>query len=354
MSNDEQSLKALVGEAIALEAAGKLEPSLLKWKQIRALEDSPDALVEHVRLAGRLNRWEEAEQEAIAGTQRDSANGQARLAGLYLVLSSILLKMNTADGRGEHLEHVRSYCRKALMAKELAEAYFYIGVTYMRSRDEDKLAEQNLRRALELDPSYDEAMYNLAEVIRCSCSEPAPREAVELYRKSLEIDPDYAAPYRGLAYVSYDANQFEQAEDQARRALKLDANDWAAHTILGRILKRKKKFRAARAELQRGAELGARWYEAQAALASFYDDHGSLEEAAEAYRKCLALEPENAWANRRYGAVLADLGKTVQATIFFKRALALDPQDERSESYLDRLSKKHPHRQVRTPGRRRG
>jgi tetratricopeptide (TPR) repeat protein len=272
MSSDEQSLKALVEEAIALEAAGKLEPSLRKWEQIRALEDSPEALVEHVRLAGRLNRWEEAEQAAIVGTQKDSANGQARLAGLYLVLISILLGLNKADGREEHLEHARAYCRKALMAKELAEAYFYIGVTYMRTRDDDKLAEQNLRRALELDPSYDEAMYNLAEVIRCSCSEPAPREAVELYRKSLEIDPHYAAAHRGLAYVSYDANQFEQAEDQARRALKLDANDWAAHTILGRILKRKKKFRAAKAELQRGAELGARWYDAQAALASFYDD----------------------------------------------------------------------------------
>src|ERR1700681_2514463 len=196
MSSDEQSLKALVEEAIALEAAGKLEPSLRKWEQIRALEDSPEALVEHVRLAGRLNRWEEAEQAAIVGTQKDSANGQARLAGLYLVLISILLGLNKADGREEHLEHARAYCRKALMAKELAEAYFYIGVTYMRTRDDDKLAEQNLRRALELDPSYDEAMYNLAEVIRCSCPEPAPREAVELYRKSLEIDPHYPAAHQ--------------------------------------------------------------------------------------------------------------------------------------------------------------
>ncbi|HKC01069.1 MAG TPA: tetratricopeptide repeat protein [Terriglobales bacterium] len=351
MSKDEQSLKALAGEAIALEAAGKLELSLRKWKQIRALEDSPDALVKHVRLAGRLNRWEEAEREAITGTQKDSANGQARLAGLYLVLCSILLNLNSEDGREEHLEPARSYCRKALRAKELAEAYLYIGVTYMRTGD-DRLAEQNLRRALELDPLYDEAMYNLAEVIRCSC-EPAPREAVELYRKSLEIDPHYAAAYRGLAFVSYDAKQFEAAEEHARRALKLDANDWAAHTILGRILKRKKKFKAAKVELERGAELGARQYDAQAALASFYEDSGSLRDAAEAYRKCLALDPEDAWANRRYGAVLADLGKTVQARVFFKRALALDPHDEKSKIYLDKLSK-HPHREARTPRRRRG
>jgi Tfp pilus assembly protein PilF len=353
MSSDKQFLNSLAEEARALEDAGKLEESLGKWKQIRAREDSPEAVLEHVRLAGRLNRWEEAEQAAVAGTQKDLANGQGRLAGLYLVLGSIQLDLNKEDGREEHLEHARSYFRKSLMTKELAEAYCFIGATYMRTSD-DKLAEQNLRRALELDPSFDEAMYNLAEVIRCSCSEAAPREAVELYRKSLEIDPDYADAYRGLAFVFYKATQFEAAEDHARRALKLDANDWAAHTILGRILKRKKKFRAAKAELERGAELGARRYDAQSALASFYDQHGSLREAAEAYRKCLALEPENIWANRRYGAVLADMGKTIEARVFFKRALALDPQDEKSKGYLDKLSQKHPHRQVRTPRRRRG
>src|SRR5258708_21463798 len=98
MSKDEPSLKALVGEAIALEAAGKLELSLRKWKQIRALEDSPDALVKHVRLAGRLNRWEEAEREAITGTQKDSANGHARLARLCFVFFSLLPHLNPQPG----------------------------------------------------------------------------------------------------------------------------------------------------------------------------------------------------------------------------------------------------------------
>ena len=44
------------------------------------------------------------------------------------------------------------------------------------------LAEQSLRRALELNPSDDEPMYNLAEVIRVSRRQPASEEAVELYR----------------------------------------------------------------------------------------------------------------------------------------------------------------------------
>ena len=116
----------------------------------------------------------------------------------------------------------------------------------------------------------------------------------------------------------------------------------------------KQKFKAAQEELERGAELGMGSFDAQWPLASFYENRGNLHEVAEAYRKCLALEPEDVWANRRYGAVLADLGETVQARAFFERALALGPLNEKSKDYLDKLSTLRPYRQLRkrrTPGR---
>ena len=55
----------------------------------------------------------------------------------------------------------------------------------LHAHGDHTLAEQNLRKALELEPTYEEAMYNLAELLR----ESAPDEAVALYRKGLEIDP---------------------------------------------------------------------------------------------------------------------------------------------------------------------
>jgi tetratricopeptide (TPR) repeat protein len=342
MVSSKESLKSLIDEAFALEEARTLEAALRKWKEIRAVGDTPSAALHHGHLANKLKLWDEAEGAALAGVQLDPANRKGKLAWLYCLVGQTQLERNRADGGKENLARAQDYFCKAIEVEERPEFYVYLGVTYMRT-GENSLAEQNLRKALKLDPSYDEAMYNLAEMLRPS----APDEAVKLYRKSLEIDPNYAAAYRGLAFVFYDTEQFEEAEDYAQRALKLDRGDWAAHTILGRILRRKKNFKAAKAELQRGAEFGMQWYEAQAALASFYDDRGNFHEAAEAYRKCLALEPDNVWANRRYGAVLADMGGAAQARVFFKRALALDPQDEKSKAYLDKLSRLYPHRQLR-------
>jgi tetratricopeptide (TPR) repeat protein len=207
-------------------------------------------------------------------------------------------------------------------------------------------AERCLRKALEIEPSNSEAMYNLAEVIRCSREEPAPVEAVELYRKSLAIHPDYAESYRGLALVFFDSKQFEEAEEYARRALKLETTDWAAHTLLGELLVRRGKLKAARKELQRGAELAPFIWEAQSRLASFYEDHGSLSETLQAFRTCLDLDPDNAWANRRYGATLACMGRGIEARVFLKRALALDPADQFAPEYLRKLERSHAHRRV--------
>jgi tetratricopeptide (TPR) repeat protein len=342
MSSNEKSVESSIEEANALEEAGKLEESLRKWKEIRATKDTPGTALRHGRVAKELKLWDEAEQAGLAGLQLITGNRQGSLAWLYNLLGDTLLERHRSEGGKKNLERAEDYFRKALEVEQRPEFHVFLGATYMRM-GESALAEQSLREALKLDPAFDEAMYNLAEVLRDS----APDEAEELYRKSLEIDPNYAEAYRGLAFVFYDAKQFEKAEDHARRALKLNPGDWAAHTILGRIFKRKRNFKAAKAELQRGAELGVRWYEAQAALASFYDGRGKLYDAAEAYRKCLDLEPDSVWANRRYGAVLAEMGKAVQARVYFKRALALDPHDENSKAYLDDLSRLYPHRQVR-------
>jgi Tfp pilus assembly protein PilF len=57
------------------------------------------------------------------------------------------------------------------------------------------------------------------------------------------IDPHYAQAHRGLAYIFFASQQFDEAERYARLALKFDRPDWAAHTIMGRLLLRKGQIR---------------------------------------------------------------------------------------------------------------
>ena len=60
-------------EAVALEEAGNLEESLSKWKEIRAVKDTPNAALRHGCLARELKKWDEAELAGLPGMQLDRA-----------------------------------------------------------------------------------------------------------------------------------------------------------------------------------------------------------------------------------------------------------------------------------------
>jgi tetratricopeptide (TPR) repeat protein len=350
MLNGDTDLDSLRKEANALQDAGKLEDALSKWKQLRVLQDSPYAASEYAGIARDLKLWEEAEKAHLVATEMAAAKGGSLEAILYVQWALTLMDRHKEEGGQEHLERCRTYLFKAIAIKEQFFYYTALGASYLRT-GEDALAEQYLRRALQLNPNDEEALYNLAEVKK----NRAPEEAAELYKKSLAIDPEYAIAYRGLAEVYLNTDRFEEAEHLLRRSLRLDASNadcWLAHTLLGELLERKRKVKAAGAAFERGAELGKREFRAQEALAWFYEGHGTLKQAAHAYRKCLELAPEDARANRRYGIVLFCMGKAAKAKAFLKRSLEMEPDNKLSRKYLDKVMKMYPHRGVRRGGLR--
>ena len=83
MSSDEKSLKSAIEEAVALEEAGNLEESLSKWKEIRAVKDTPNAALRHGCLARELKKWDEAELAGLAGMQLDRAASFDSRQGRY-------------------------------------------------------------------------------------------------------------------------------------------------------------------------------------------------------------------------------------------------------------------------------
>ncbi len=119
-------------------------------------------------------------------------------------------------------------------------------------------------------------------------------EAIGLFRRAIEADPDFAHAYVGLADALLDRSPKDarEAEEAARRALAIDDRFGPAHATLGRI------------RLLRDA----RWAEAEAEL-----------------DRALALEPSYAPAWRWRGALFAATGRPAEARAAFARALELDP-----------------------------
>lgn len=119
-------------------------------------------------------------------------------------------------------------------------------------------------------------------------------EAIDLFRRAIEADPDFALAYVGLADALLDRSlkDAKEAEEAARRALAIDDRLGPAHATIGRIR----------------MVCDARWVEAESELA-----------------RALELEPSYAPAWRWRGGLLAATGRLAEARVAFTRALELDP-----------------------------
>jgi adenylate cyclase len=141
------------------------------------------------------------------------------------------------------------------------------------------------------------------------------RQAVSLFERAVELDPEFGKPYAWLAivrmywtifgYVS-PGEVIPAAREHARRALELDPNLTEAHLTLG--------------------------------LVAQYADW-NWEETERHYRRAIELSPGNATARTWYGLFLARIGRGEEAVAQSASALDLDPlAHESSWLYLITLT----------------
>lgn len=136
------------------------------------------------------------------------------------------------------------------------------------------------RKALEIDPAFVEAHFELAGALRIK---NRPEEAIRHYQAAIRLRPDHAPALAGLGRLFAQTGRFPQAVVYLERALLFEQDDPRVHVALG------------------NAKSGL----------------GDRAGAILAYRNALALQPGNAPARRRLAALQAaqapspDRGKRV-------------------------------------------
>jgi serine/threonine-protein kinase len=191
-------------------------------------------------------------------------------------------------------------------------------------------------------------------------------QAVSLFQRALERDPDYALGYAGLgeAYwrlyqLDRDATRVELARKACDRALRLNDLLAPVHVTLGIIHvgtgeperaladfdralaldpanadALREKARAyealarpadAEASFRRAAERRPGYWGTHSQLGAFYFRQGRYAEAERALRRALALAPDNARVLASLGGVLQTAGRDDEAALLLERSLALQP-----------------------------
>jgi adenylate cyclase len=222
------------------------------------------------------------------------------------------------------------------------EAYTYYlrgrDFVHRRSKRYWQMARRMFEKAVELDPNYARAYAGLADCdsfLRTHYGEDVSvDQLLATTEKALGLDDTLAEAHasRGLALAA--AKRYEEARSEFERAIALDPNSFEAHYFYARISFAQGNLDLAAKFFERAAEIHPDDYQPPCLIIPIYRSLGRFEKSKEAARnglklaeRELELHPEDPRPAHLGAAALLELGQNERAREWGKRALAIDPDD---------------------------
>ncbi|MFB3924051.1 MAG: protein kinase [Terriglobia bacterium] len=297
--------------------------------------------------------------------------GSFRRAGNRLRLNAQLLETRTGHGvwaerydrqledvfaiQDEIVQSIAKAMRVMLTEKEKqaiekaptvdfkAYDYYLRGRQYFHQfrRKGYEFAMEMFKRAIQIDPNYARAYAGLADCYSClhmywGASEENLREADAASRKALDIDPQLAEAHasRGLAISLH--RDFESAQKEFQAAIDLDPNLFEAYYYVGSSYYAQGKMAEAIEWFEKASRVRPEDYQAPTLLASAYDALKRKPEAASAHHRAfqlierhLKLHPDDARAVYFGALALCNLGDRERSMQWAERAMAMEPEESR-------------------------
>ena len=133
--------------------------------------------------------------------------------------SIVLCNISGASSAGlKQFDAALKYYKKALeINPDYAEAYYNMGIALKDNGDLDA-AIDSYKKALEIKPDYVGAYFNTGNILKDTGDLEA---AIDSYKKALEIKPDYAEAYNNVGIALEDKGDLEEAINSYKKALEI-------------------------------------------------------------------------------------------------------------------------------------
>jgi TolB-like protein/DNA-binding winged helix-turn-helix (wHTH) protein/Tfp pilus assembly protein PilF len=252
-------------------------------------------------------------QQAISQDPKFAA-AYAGLAGSYSILGSDVLPARVASSKA-HLA-----ASKALeLDPTIAEGHAELGLVEFYYDWDWKQAEQEFRRAIELNPNYATAHqwygYYLAAMSRFP-------EALDEAKKAQQIDPLSLSINTTLAGRYRDLHQYAEAIDLNRRTLEMDPNFMPAHIALGAAFEDEGIWPDAISEYQKAVALSQDNPIALSSLGSAYGHSGDREAARKVIARLQEASKHHYVSAFDMASVFAGVGDADTAFHWLEKAFA--------------------------------
>jgi tetratricopeptide (TPR) repeat protein len=189
--------------------------------------------------------------------------------------------------------------------------YLKSGDRYMAEKQYREAIVQ-YRNALQQDPKFGQARYNLAEAYsKAGMTQQAGREYV---RAADSLPNDVKAQIRATMYLLM-SGQYEDARTRARKAVKLDPKSADAQIVLGSALAGLKDYDGALRELEEATKLDPNSAVAYASVGSVQLSRGSISGAEAAYRRAVEIAPKDVSAHLALANFLWAAGRPGDAPV---------------------------------------
>jgi len=159
--------------------------------------------------------------------------------------------------------------------------------------------------------------------------------AVDLFQRAIELDPDFALAYVGLAdtytlqalYAGFPQEEMSaRSELVINKALELDDQLGEVYATLGLFQDQQKRdLAAAETAYKRALELNPNYATAHHWYSILLNNLGRSKEALARIRKAQELDPLSAIINQSVGNVLGNLGRFDEALAQYEKVIEIDP-----------------------------
>jgi tetratricopeptide (TPR) repeat protein len=183
-------------------------------------------------------------------------------------------------------------------------------------------ALQAYRKAIEIKPDHGEAYFALGNILLYLGK---PEEAMAPYGKVLDIMPGFAQAHANLGTALLGIGRGAEAMENLTKALELDPNLPEAHTNLGIALRNAGRTEEAVASFLKALQLEPGAAETHNNLGAAMEELGRLDEAIGCFRKAVGIAPGYAEAHCNLGNALAENGEHQGASESYRTALGIKP-----------------------------
>jgi tetratricopeptide (TPR) repeat protein len=180
------------------------------------------------------------------------------------------------------------------------------------------------RRAIQQDPKFWEAYYNLGITY---FNDRDYDNALKQFDIIISSIPSFEKPYYGRGMIYMRKEDYAKAKEDFIKVSEFNPNDFRAFYYLGKISVLLKQYEDANKFLKKAAEINPDYADVYYEMGNIYFEQKNYRQAIPHYKKASELDPENRDTHQRLGESYYRVQTYYSALTEFKKVLEKNPAD---------------------------